>query len=154
MAIEISSQTVPTLRSRDARQMNSQTTLQAVLIVDDDQDILTALHDLLEHDGFVVTAVSTCRDALTQVRTANFAAVLLDIGLPDGDGLAVLETIQALAPSLPVIVLTAFTALDYRAKSLSRGAFSYLTKPYNRDELRAVVRRAVDLRLPPSPSDN
>lgn len=134
--------------------MNSQTTLQAVLIVDGDQDILTALHDLLEHDGFLVTAVSTCRDALTQVRTANFAAVLLDIGLPDGDGLAVLETIQAIAPSLPVIVLTAFTALDYRAKSLSKGAFSYLTKPYNRDEIRAVVRRAVDLRLPPTPFNN
>ena len=134
--------------------MNSQTTLQAVLIVDDDADILTALQDLLEHDGFWVVAVSTCLDALTQVRTVNFAAVLLDIGLPDGDGLAVLETIQALAPSLPVIVLTAFTSQDYRAKSLSRGAFSYLTKPYNRDEIRAVVRRAVDLRLPPTSSEN
>jgi len=134
--------------------MNSQTTLQTVLIVDDDQDILTALHDLLEHDGYLVTAVSTCRDALTQVRTANFAAVLLDIGLPDGDGLTVLETIQAIAPSLPVIVLTAFTSQDYRAKSLSRGAFSYLTKPYNRDEIRAVVRQAVRISHPPAPSDN
>lgn len=134
--------------------MNSQTTLQAVLIVDDDPDILTALHDLLEHDGFLVTAVSTCRDALTEVRTANFSAVLLDIGLPDGDGLALLETIQAITPTLPVIVLTAFTSQDYRAKSLSRGAFSYLTKPYNRDELRAVVRRAVDLSRPPTPFNN
>ena len=134
--------------------MNSQTTLQAILIVDDDPDILTALQDLLEHDGFLVTAVSTCRDALTQVRTANFAAALLDIGLPDGDGLAVLETIQALAPSLPVIVLTAFTSQDYRAKSLSRGAFSYLTKPYNRDEIRTVVRRAIDLSHPPAPYNN
>ncbi|MDP1946577.1 MAG: response regulator [Nitrospirota bacterium] len=134
--------------------MNSQTNLQAVLIVDDDLDILTALHDLLEHEGFVVTAVSTCRDALTQVRTVEFSAVLLDIGLPDGDGLAVLETIQAIAPSLPVIVLTAFTALDYRAKSLSRGAFSYLTKPYNLDEIRAVVRQAARISHPPAPSDN
>ena len=134
--------------------MNSRTTLQAVLIVDDDPDIVTALQDLLEHDGFLVAAVSTCRDALTQVRTANFAAVLLDIGLPDGDGLAVLETIQAIAPSLPVIVLTAFTSQDYRAKSLSRGAFAYLTKPYNRNEIRTVVCRAVDLRLPPTLSDN
>ena len=134
--------------------MNSQTTLQAVLIVDDDPDILTALQDLLEHDGFLVAAVSTCRDTLTQVRTANFAAVLLDIGLPDGDGLALLETIQTIAPSLPVIVLTAFTSQDYRAQSLSRGAFSYLTKPYNRDEIRIVVRRAVDLRRPPTPFNN
>ena len=154
MTLELSSQTIPTLRPREGRQMNSQTTLQAVLIVDDDPDIVTALQDLLEHDGFLVATVSTGRDALTQVRTVNFAAVLLDIGLPDGDGLAILETIQAIAPSLPVIVLTAFTSQDYRAKSLSRGAFSYLTKPYNRDELRTVVRRAVDLRLPPTPSDN
>ncbi|MCX5721718.1 MAG: response regulator [Nitrospirae bacterium] len=134
--------------------MNIQTGRPAILLVDDDPDILTALHDLLEHDGFLVTAVSTCRDALAQVRTVKFAAVLLDIGLPDGDGLSVLETIQAFAPSLPVIILTAFTSQDYRAKSLSRGAFSYLTKPYNRDELRTVLRRAVEMSRPPSPSDN
>ena len=134
--------------------MNHQTVLPAILIVDDDPDILTALHDLLEYDGFLVSEVSTCRDALEQVRTVDFSAVLLDIGLPDGDGLAVLEIIQTIAPSLPVIVLTAFTSQDYRAKSLSGGAFSYLTKPYNRDELRAVLRRAVDLSRPPTPSDN
>lgn len=134
--------------------MNPQTVIPAVLIVDDDQDILTALHDLLEHEGFLVTEVSTCRDALAQVNTVDFAAVLLDIGLPDGDGLAVLEAIQIIAPSLPVIVLTAFTSQDYRAKSLSRGAFSCLTKPYNRDEVRAVLRRAVGMGRPPAPSDN
>lgn len=134
--------------------MNLQTVPPAILIVDDDPDILTALHDLIEHDGFLVTGVSTCHDALAQVKTGPFAAVLLDIGLPDGDGLAVLETIQAIAPSLPVIVLTAFMSQDYRAKSLSRGAFSCLTKPYNRNELRAVLRRAVGVGHPPAPSDN
>ncbi len=81
--------------------MNIQTGRPAILLVDDDPDILTALHDLLEHDGFLVTGVSTCRDALAQVRIVKFAAVLLDIGLPDGDGLSVLETIQALAPHSP-----------------------------------------------------
>jgi len=134
--------------------MNRQTVIPAILIVDDDPDILTALHDLLEYDGFLVTEVSTCRDALEQVRTVEFSAVLLDIGLPDGDGLTVLEIIQTSTPSLPVIVITAFTSQDYRAKSLSGGAFSYLTKPYNRDELRAVLRRAVDLSRPPTTSDN
>jgi len=134
--------------------MNRQTVIPAILIVDDDPDILTALHDLLEYDGFLVTEVSTCRDALEQVSTVEFSAVLLDIGLPDGDGLNVLEIIQTSAPSLPVIVITAFTSQDYRAKSLSGGAFSYLTKPYNRDELRAVLRRAVDLSRSPTTSDN
>jgi len=47
-----------------------------------------------------VTGISTCRDALAQVKTVDFSAVFLDIGLPDGDGLAVLETIQAIAPTL------------------------------------------------------
>ena len=65
-----------------------------------------------------------------------------------------LQTIQAIAPSLPVIVLTAFTSQDIRAKSLSGGAFSCLTKPYNRDELRAVLRRAVGMGRPSAPSDN
>ncbi len=134
--------------------MNLQTARPTILIVDDDPDILTALHDLIEHEGFRVTGVSTCCDALAQVKTVDFAAVLLDIGLPDGDGLAVLETIQTIAPSLPVIVLTAFTSQDYRMRSLSSGAFSCLTKPYNHDELRAVLRRAVGVGRPPAPSDN
>jgi len=144
----------PTFLSPEEVPVNRQTAHPAILIVDDDPDILTALHDLLDHDGFLVTGVSTCRDALAQVRTADFAAVLLDVGLPDGDGLAVLETIQAILPSLPVIILTAFTAQDYHARSLSSGAFSYLTKPYNRDELRAVLRRAVGMGHPPTTSDN
>jgi len=134
--------------------MNRQTAHPAVLIVDDDPDILTALDDLIEHDGFRVTDVSICRDALAQVKAVDCAAVLLDIGLPDGDGLAVLETIQAIAPSLPVIVLTAFTSQDYRARSLSGAAFSCLNKPYNRDDLRAVLRRAVGVGRSPAPSDN
>jgi DNA-binding response OmpR family regulator len=125
-----------------------------ILIVDDDIDILTALHDLIEHEGFRVTEVSTCLDALVQARTVSFVTVLLDIGLPDGDGITVLETLQTTAPFLPVIILTAFTSQAYRARSLSSGAFSCLTKPYNRDELRAVLRRAVKVSQSPMLSDN
>jgi DNA-binding response OmpR family regulator len=134
--------------------MNLQAAQPTILIVDDDPDILTALQDLVEHEGFRVTGVSTCRDALAQTKTVDFTVVLLDIGLPDGDGLAVLETIQVIAPSLPVIVLTAFTSQDYRARSLSSGAFSCLTKPYNHDELRAVLRRALGVGRPSAPSYN
>ena len=154
MSLKFPAPSHPAFLSTEETPMNLPTAHPAVLIVDDDPDILTALHDLIEHEGFRVTDVSTCRDALAQVKAVDFAAVLLDVGLPDGDGLAVLETIQAIAPSLPVIVLTAFTSQDCRARSLSSGAFSYLTKPYNRDELRAVLRRAVGVSHPPAPSDN
>jgi DNA-binding response OmpR family regulator len=81
--------------------MNRQTAHPAILIVDDDPDILTALHDLLEHNGFLVTGASTCRDALAQVETADFAAVLLDVGLPDGDGLAYLRQSRPSHPHSP-----------------------------------------------------
>jgi DNA-binding response OmpR family regulator len=154
MSLKFSAPSRPAFLSTEETPMNLPTAHPAVLIVDDDPDILTALHDLIEHDGFRVTDISTCRDALARVKTVDFAAVLLDIGLPDGDGLAVLETVRTIAPSLPVIVLTAFKSQDYRARSLSSGAFSCLSKPYNRDELRAVLRRAVVVGRPLAPSDN
>ncbi len=85
----------------------------------------------------------TCADALAQARTHHYNAVLLDLGLPDGDGSSVLLTLHAQQPQLPVIILTAYTSTDRTVGSLTQGAFAYLTKPYNRDELRAVLQRAV-----------
>jgi len=110
MSLEFPTPSRPTCLSREVTPMILQPAPQDGLIVDDDLDILTALYDLIEHEDFRVTGVSTCCDALSQLRTVDFATILLDIGLPDGDGLPVLETIQAIAPSLPVIVLTALTS--------------------------------------------
>jgi DNA-binding response OmpR family regulator len=115
----------------------------AILVVDDDPDILAALFDLLEHEGYQVTCASTCGDALAEATASPYDAVLLDIGLPDGDGLSVLDILRQLNPSLPVIILTALGSPEYRAKSLSRGAFSCLNKPYDQDVLRGLLRRAV-----------
>jgi two-component system response regulator GlrR len=115
----------------------------AVLVVDDDLDILAALHDLLEHQGYRITCASTCRDALARAMGFQYNAVLLDIGLPDGDGLAVLDILKGQHPSLPVIILTAFGSPDYRVRSLSRGAFSCMNNPYNQDALRELLRLAI-----------
>lgn len=115
----------------------------AVLVVDDDPDILAALHDLLEHEGYQVTCASTCRDALAQATGFRYDAVLLDIGLPDGDGLSVLDILRERHPSLPIIILTAFGSSEYSVKSLSHGAFSCMKKPYDRDTLRGLLRRAI-----------
>ena len=114
-----------------------------ILVVDDDPDIVFTLRDFLEHDGYHVEAVQTGTDALRLTQTHRYNAVILDLGLPDRDGLSVLESIQQLDPQLPVIILTAFTNSERTIGSLMQGAFSYLTKPYNRDELRATLRRAL-----------
>jgi PAS domain S-box-containing protein len=123
--------------------MTPTTLTHSILVVDDDPDIALALQDFLDHDGYQVSVAGTCAEALTQAAQHHYNAVILDLGLPDGDGSSVLKTLQTQQPQLPVIILTAYTSADRTVGSLTQGAFAYLTKPYNRDELRAVLQRAV-----------
>jgi PAS domain S-box-containing protein len=116
------------------------------LVVDDDPDILTALQDLLEFEGFHVDCAQTCRDAFSSIEHNLYNAVLLDLSLPDGDGQSILERLQASDPSLPVIILTAMTSTDRKLGSLTQGAFAHLTKPYHREELRAILHRAIGMK--------
>lgn len=115
----------------------------SVLVVEDDPDIATGLQDLLQHDGYAVSVANCCAGAMTQLTGGHFNAVLLDLSLPDGDGLDILKTIQARETPLPVIIITAHIAPERTVGSLEHGAFAYLTKPYNREELRQTLRRAI-----------
>ncbi|WP_447978998.1 PAS domain S-box protein [Candidatus Nitrospira bockiana] len=115
----------------------------SVLIVDDDPDICFALSDFLEHAGYAVQAVGTARAALSRADEARFGAVILDLGLPDGDGADVLRALTTRQPNLPVIILTAFTSEERTVGLLRQGAYAFLTKPYNRDQLKATLARAV-----------
>lgn len=119
------------------------TLTHSILVVDDDPDIALGLQDFLDHDGYQVNVAMSCAEALAQAHAHHYNAVLLDLGLPDGDGSSVLLTLHQQQPQLPVIILTAYTSTDRTVGSLTQGAFAYLTKPYNRDELRAVLQRAV-----------
>ena len=114
-----------------------------ILIVDDDPDTLIALHDLLEAEGYRVTEASTCQEALVRTHRLSFNAVLLDIRLPDGDGLSVLGQLRQANPTLSVIMLTAATSNHQRLNALALGAFSYVAKPYGHHELRHLVRIAI-----------
>jgi PAS domain S-box-containing protein len=118
----------------------------SVLIVEDNQDLVLGLQDLLHHDGYAVTAVGTVAAALELVRAHRFNAILLDLGLPDGDGLEVLKESQRLDPSLPVVIVTAHISSDRTVGSLAQGAYAYLTKPYDREELRHTLRRAIGVK--------
>jgi len=118
----------------------------SVLIVEDDPDLCLALEDYLQHEGYTVHSVLTGKKALREVEQRPFGAVILDLGLPDLSGFAVLRGLEELDPLLPVIVLTAATQEQHTVEALRRGAFAYITKPYNRDELKIVLRQAVDVR--------
>ena len=114
-----------------------------ILIVDDDPDIREALSDRLVLEGYTAQAVGTGGEAIQKVRHERYGAVLLDIGLPDINGLSVLKILTELDSKLPVIVITAQTTEENKVGSLRKGAFAYLAKPFNLEEVRATVRRAV-----------
>src|SRR6476660_1647729 len=118
----------------------------SILIVDDEPDICLAVEDLLRHVGYTVRSVMTGTEALHEAEQHSYGAVILDLGLPDLSGLAVLRELEEMDPLLPVIVLTASVQESHTVEPLRQGAFAYITKPYNRDELKIILRRAVDVR--------
>ena len=118
----------------------------SVLVVEDNEDLVIGLQDFLHHDGYTVTVAGTVAGAIELVRAHRFSAIVLDLGLPDGDGLEVLRETQRLDPSLPVVIVTAHISHDRTVGSLTEGAFAYLTKPYHREELRQTLRRAIGVK--------
>lgn len=113
-------------------------TAHSILVVEDDPDIAMALQDLLEFEGFHVDCAQTCRQAFSSLEQNAYHAVLLDLGLPDGDGSSILEKLQVSRPSLPVIVLSA----SNRDLGPLR-AYARLTKPWERAELCGILHRAI-----------
>ena len=106
-----------------------------VLLVDDDPDIALALSDYLRKEGFEVDVVETGNAAIHKGTTQPYDVVLLDVGLPDRDGIEVLGELAERKPQLPVVLLTAFTSLEKTTPpdKLNK-AFAYLTKPYSREK--------------------
>lgn len=126
--------------------MNTGTHRNSVLVVEDNEDLVIGLQDFLHHDGYSVTVADSVAGAIKLIRSTHFNAILLDLGLPDGDGLEVLQEAQRIDPTLPVVIVTAHISHDRTVGSLKEGAFAYLTKPYHREELRQTLRRAIGVK--------
>jgi PAS domain S-box-containing protein len=119
---------------------------RSILVVDDDADIRESLRDMLEHEGYRVHLVGTGTDAICEAKQAHYGAVILDIGLPDLDGHAVFHALSLADPQLPVIIMTAQGTEQNTVGPLAKGAFAYVVKPYNSAAVKAVIRRACDVR--------
>lgn len=117
-----------------------------ILLVEDDASIASAIQAGLGLQGFVVDAVGTLRQADLAVRTSHASACVLDLCLPDGDGVTLLAKWRARRQDLPVLVLTARSAIPQRVAALRAGADDYVLKPFDLDELaarlQALIRRA------------
>ena len=111
-----------------------------LLLVEDDAALAKAVLLALREQGFTVNWVATGQAALLSVRSADCDMLVLDLGLPDMDGLTVLREVRQSAPKMPVLILTARDGLDDRIRGLDRGADDYLVKPFALPELFARLR--------------
>ncbi|MDM8087685.1 response regulator transcription factor [Parasutterella secunda] len=118
----------------------------AVLLVDDNTDILCNVRDYLEMNGMAVETAINGKEALERLSQRSYAVCVLDIGLPDVDGLTVCKTLRANGDKTPILMLTARDSIDDRVTGLEVGADDYLIKPFSLRELnarvQALVRRA------------
>ena len=114
-----------------------------VLVVDDDRDMGSVVAEGLDDRGYEAVAVSSSSEALAKLGEP-FDAVVTDLRMPGVDGLELVAASRRLAPERPVIVMTAFSAVDTAVESIRRGAYHYLTKPFKLDELDLFLGRALD----------
>jgi two-component system, OmpR family, KDP operon response regulator KdpE len=116
--------------------------MHRVLVVEDEPEIRAIVRVLLEGEGYRVAEAENAERALIAARTEKPDLVLLDLGLPDGDGLQVVRGIRAWSP-MPIVVLSARTLEEQKVLALDAGADDYVTKPFSAPELLARARAAL-----------
>jgi two-component system nitrogen regulation response regulator GlnG len=117
-----------------------------ILLVEDDESIAIVITAALEAEGFDVVRCDSIAGRDRALRDSHFAALVSDVILPDGDGIATLDTVRAFDPDLPVVIVSAQNTLDTAVRASGTGAFEYFPKPFDIDELARTVRQAVGQR--------
>jgi len=116
------------------------------LIVDDEFSVRDSLLHWFLQDGHLVRAAENATEALRLLQEESFEVALLDIKMPGMDGMELLERIRQIDDQLAVIMITAFASVETAVRALKLGAFDYVTKPIDPDELSHLVTRALDTR--------
>jgi DNA-binding NtrC family response regulator len=117
-----------------------------LLVVDDEFSVRDSLLNWFRKDGYEVEAAANGHEALRIFEAGRFDAAIVDIKMPGMDGVQLQEHLARLEPELPVIMVTAFASVDTAVRTLKLGAFDYVTKPVDPDELSHLVRRAMEQR--------
>ncbi|QDT33211.1 sigma-54-dependent transcriptional regulator [Thalassoglobus polymorphus] len=117
--------------------------MSSILIVDDEPSICWALKKALSEDGHQVNTTATAENAIQLITESVPDVVVMDVRLPGMDGLSALQELQRQIGKTPVIIITAFGDLDTAVQAINRGAFEYLTKPFDLDQAIHVIQKAI-----------
>ena len=118
----------------------------SILVVDDESEIREGLELLLSGEGYGVSSADTGESGLGNLEERPFDLLLLDVSLPDRNGIDLLREIRTRDPHLPIVLITAYGSIDMARAAFKNGAMDYITKPWSNDELLAQVAQAVESR--------
>ena len=117
---------------------------EKILVVDDDLNLLELIKMRLESAGYEVFAASREEEARQAAQGQNFDLAVLDLQLDHKDGIALMEEIHLLTPTLPVVILTAYGSIESAVEAIKRGAYTYLTKPFDPRQILLEIRKAIE----------
>jgi len=115
-----------------------------IMIIDDEEDILDMLSDMIQKWGYLPIIARDGLDALEKFKEVPVDVVISDIRMPNLDGISLLERIKKINPQTSVIMLTGYPSVETAVRAMKDGAFDYLTKPINLDELKVKIDRALE----------
>jgi DNA-binding NtrC family response regulator len=119
---------------------------EKILVVDDEQSMTQFLGIVLRKEGYEVATCNNGRDALEKVKNENFDVVITDIKMPGLDGIQLLQGVKKHDPGIPVVIMTAYASQQSAIDAVNLGAFQYLIKNAKNDEIKLVVRNALEMR--------
>ena len=120
--------------------------MASILVVDDEHGIREFLQIMLEREGYEVSCAADGKEAIDSFRKGKYDVVLADIRMPKVDGFEVMNRIKEISPETSVIMITAFASFESAVKSMKEGAYDYIAKPFNVDEIKITIKNALQKR--------
>lgn len=120
--------------------------MEKILIVDDEQSMRDVLSIMLKRTGYTISIATDAEEAISEVNKEIFDLVLTDLKMPNGSGLDVLKAVKSASPDTVVLIITAFSSAESAVEAMKQGAYDYLTKPFQVDEVQLIIKKALEKR--------
>ncbi|HMS84832.1 MAG TPA: sigma-54 dependent transcriptional regulator [Nitrospira sp.] len=120
--------------------------MEKILVVDDEQSLREVLSIMLKRAGYAVTSATDGEEAVELLQKEIFDLVITDLRMPKVDGMEVLKAVKSASPETVVLLITAFASADSAVEAMKQGAYDYLTKPFQVDEVQLIIRNALEKR--------